>query len=705
MFVVDSHHFSLCRVNTLVLPSGFAFTIVATLALAVHGCGGAPAAATSAAAPAEPASAPAPAAATAAPDPVKHADPLLLPQPITSFGAAVHGDYLYVLGGYTGTPHQYSRDGQSGALSRIRLDRAGQRDSTAQRSAWEDLPGVEPLQSVALVTHNDALIRVGGMRALNNAGQPSQLVSTDEVARYLPAASAWEALPPLPTPRSSHDAIVLNGTVYVLGGWRLDDDGDDAVWAREGLALDLRDGDASWRSFPAPFQRRALATVAAGDRVLAIGGMNADGSRSQQVDIYDPATDTWTRGPDYPGPAFGVAATAADDTVYASGMDGIVYEMNLGDAANARSWRQLSTLTFPRFFHRLAVAGDEVLALGGIVGMSSTGRVRVVERVARDGRARQPSVSRITLESPGAGKNRQGIFLHQHSLYLFGGNRSLGQHDFGPEYFLSESHRLNLASLTWGEAAAFPVARQTMQTVVDDDSGIGVSVGGFGYDGQVSRTFADSYRFDFKSNQWHPALQPLPQPRSQFGLTSHNDELWVFGGLDYDPKRPEGDQFRHLVNVMKTSATDPAAAWTDTNVTLPQPRRAFGGATLGGRYYMVGGMRDGFEFVTDCDVYEFESATWHKIPAPQRTRLSPQLVALDGKLYLAGGSSRGDDGKLQPDGSIEVFDPETNQWSVLIERLPLVTKHMRMAAYGHRLLLYSAHTPADEVHLMVIDPS
>ncbi|GAB4569125.1 MAG: hypothetical protein Tsb0020_23110 [Haliangiales bacterium] len=699
MFVIDSHQLSARWVSQLLLPSGFALAATATLALAAHGCGGAPSVTSTAA----PASEPALATVTAAPDPVKYADPLLLPEPITSFGAAVQGGFLYVLGGYTGTPHQYSRDGQSGALSRIRLDQAGQRDGATQRRVWEQLPGVEPLQSVALVAHDDALIRVGGMRASNPAGQPSRLASTDEVARYLPATSAWEALPPLPAPRSSHDAVVLHSTVYVLGGWRLDD-GDEAQWAREGLALDLRDGDASWRSFATPFQRRALATVAAGDRVLAIGGMNADGSLSQQVDIYDPATDTWTRGPDYPGPAFGVAATAAGDTIYASGMDGIVYEMDLGDAATARSWRQLNTLTFPRFFHRLAVADDQVLALGGIVGMSSTGRVRVVERIARDRQARQPSVSRITLKSPSAAKNRQGIFLHQHSLYLFGGNRSLGQHDFGPEYFLSESHRLNLASLTWNKAAPFPVARQTMQTVVDADSGLGVSVGGFGYDGQVSRTFADSYQFDFKANQWRPALQPLPQPRSQFGLTSHNDELWVFGGLDYDPKRPEGDQFRHLVNVMKTSATDSAAAWSDTDVTLPQPRRAFGGATLGGRYYMVGGMRDGFEFVTDCDVYEFESATWRKIPAPQRTRLSPQLVALDGKLYLAGGSSRSDSGELQPDASIEVFDPETNQWSVLIERLPLVTKHMRMTAYGHRLLLYSAHSPADEVHLMVVDP-
>src|SRR5690606_10074640 len=115
---------------------------------------------------------------------------------------AAHDGWLYVLGGYHGEPHAYSRDGQSGELARMRLDG----DHT-----WEALPGVEPLQSVALVAHDDSIVRVGGMRASNRAGEPEALRSVAESARYRPDTGTWEPLPDLPEGRSSHDAVVLDG--------------------------------------------------------------------------------------------------------------------------------------------------------------------------------------------------------------------------------------------------------------------------------------------------------------------------------------------------------------------------------------------------------------------------------------------------------------------------------------------------------------
>ncbi|WP_428266204.1 hypothetical protein [Haliangium sp.] len=633
---------------------------------------------------------------------VRHSDMMLLPQPITSFGAAVHDGWLYVLGGYAGQPHGYSREGQSGALRRVRVTDPATGAASAGDAVWEDLPGVEPLQGVALVAYREVLVRVGGMRARNLQGQPEDLISTAEAALYRPATATWAPLPPLPEARSSHDAAVLDGTLYVLGGWRLPGHGGDATWPRDGLALPLHGprADASWGRFSVPFARRALAVVAAGGRLLAIGGMTADGEMSRRVDIYDPATDTWTRGPDYPQPGFGIAAAAVGDEVYASGMDGTVYRLTVG----AARWRPVAPLAFARFFHRLHVVDGELLAIGGILGMQRESRVRAIERVPLAPGARAARVSRFTLAAPGPAKNRQGIFLHGHTLYAFGGNRSLDQHDFDRDSFLAEGYRLHLGALTWTPMAPLPVRRQTVQTAVAPAAGLGLAIGGFGHDGAVARSFADGFAYDFAHDWWQARPSRLPAPRSQFGLASYRDHLWVFGGLDYDPKRPEDDQFRHPLSVLTAPLADPQAAWRDAGVALPQPRRAFGGAVLGDRYYLVGGMREGFELVTTCDVYDFETGQWSRIPAPRRTRLSPQLVALNGKLYLAGGSSLGDDGELRPDPSVEVFDPERERWSVLIDELPLVTQHMRMLPYGHALLLYSAHSPEDEVHLLVVEP-
>lgn len=627
--------------------------------------------------------------------PLRHSDLPLLPRPVTSFGSTVHDGWLYVLGGYAGPPHDYSRDGQSGALQRIRV--AG---SAGAPGAWEDLPGVEPLQSVALAAHPEFLVRTGGMRATNAAGEPAHLVSTTEVARYRPGEARWEPLPPLPDGRSSHDAVVLDDTLYVIGGWRLEGDSDGAVWHRDGLALDLDEPGAKWRAFPAPFQRRGLAVTAVSGRVVVIGGMDPDGEMSQRVDIYDPRANTWTRGPDYPVPAFGVAATAVGDRVYASAMDGTVYGLALGEAR----WQPVTTLAFPRFFHRLQAVDGELLAVGGILGMRQGGRVRAIERVPVTGHD-APSIARFTLDAPGAAKNRQGVFLRDHALHVFGGNRSLEQHDFAPDSFLAEAHTLQLGPLTWAPMAPFPVKRQTMQTIVAGDPALGVAVGGFGHDGKVARTFGETFVYDFASDAWQPRPGTLPAPRSQFGLTQHQGHLWVFGGLDYDPNRgQQRDDFRHPVNVLKAPLGDASAGFENAGVDLPQPRRAFGGAKLGDRYYLVGGMRENFQPVTGCDVYDFATGTWSSIPAPRRTRISPQLVALGGKLYLAGGSSARDGNDLAPDPSIEVFDPKTGRWSVLVEQLPIVTNHMRMFPYGDRLLLYSAHSAEDEVHVLLVHP-
>lgn len=676
-------------------PAISTFALAGALALGVHACAGPaanshPSGQAAAAAPAAPeASAPA----APIPSPVKHSDVPLLPRPVTSFGAAAHDGWLYVLGGYFGEPHGYDRDGQSGTLQRVRLD--------GPAASWEDLPGVEPLQSVALVAHGDSLVRVGGMRATNSPGQPAHLVSTTETARFRLETSRWEPLPALPDGRSSHDAVVLDGTLYVLGGWRLEGGSDDGTWHRDGAALDLDDPKAQWRSFAAPVQRRALGLAAAANRIVVVGGMNPDGKVSQQVDIYDPGTGAWKRGPDYPVPAFGVAAAGVGNHVYASAMDGTVYRLAVGEDR----WQAVHTLMFPRFFHRLQPAGDELVAVGGILGMQKGARVRAIERVAVNEVAGTPRVTRFTLSSAGPAKNRQGVFLRENTLYLFGGNRSLEQHDFEPDSFLTEAHKLQLGALSWQPMAQFPQRRQTMQTMVGPEGDVGFAVGGFGHDGKVARTFAETFVYDFEDDAWQPRAGTLPAPRSQFGMTEHQGQLWVFGGLDYHPDRSStNDEFRHPLNVLKAPLADPGAGFQDAGINLPQPRRAFGGALVDGRYYLIGGMRENFQLVTSCDVYDFATKSWSTIPAPQRTRLSPQVVAVGGKLYLAGGVSKRGGDELTPDPSIEVFDPKTGRWSVLIDELPVVTNHMRMLAYRDRLLIYSAHSPEDEVHILLVDP-
>lgn len=296
---------------------------------------------------------------------------LLAPMPVavTSFGAAALDGYLYVLGGYHGTPHNYTREGQSKTLSRLAADGTG---------AWEQVSEIEAgLQGFPLVAHEGKLCRFGGTRIENAAGEPTRMGSIDEAACFSPAEGAWEALPSLPAARSSHEAAVVGDAVYLAGGWRLGEAGPGAATFADDVLV-WRVGEPAWRRVPAPFLRRAVGVASAGGRLVVLGGLTPEQEVSPRVDVLDPETEAWERGPDFPANAFGVAAVGVGDAVYASARDGVVYRWRLGEAA----WTAVASLAFNRFFHQLLPAKGGLVAVGGISGMHTAGRTRHVERVA-----------------------------------------------------------------------------------------------------------------------------------------------------------------------------------------------------------------------------------------------------------------------------------------------------------------------------------
>ncbi len=204
-----------------------------------------------------------------------------LPQAVDSFGGAVLGDWLYVYGGHTGKTHKYSRETVSKHFRRLNL-----RD----RVTWEELPCGPPLQGVTLMSHGGRLYRVGGMAPHNPPGQPSDLVSIADFARFDPESKTWTGLPPLPTPRLTHDSVVVGDRIYVIGGWSMNGgDSSSAEFLDTALVFDLARAGAGWEKLPTPpFRRRALAVGAVDGKVYAIGGLTEDGKVVKTVDIYDP---------------------------------------------------------------------------------------------------------------------------------------------------------------------------------------------------------------------------------------------------------------------------------------------------------------------------------------------------------------------------------------------------------------------------------
>lgn len=598
-----------------------------------------------------------------------------VPRGVTSFGAAIDNGWLYVLGGYFGEPHAYSTEGQSRAFLRVNL--LDPRDVRL-------LADVDPVQGAQLVPWNGQLIRVGGMQARNTAGEPSDLHSLSDAALYRVESGEWVDLPPLPHGRSSHRVAVIEDTLHVLGGWTMRGTSKNSTWASTELVLNLSDTSTGWVERDVPFQCRAHAAAVNGNSLVVVGGLTPDRSITQDVWILDPKTGHWSKGPDFPDSGFGLSATSQGDVIAASGASGTVYSL----ARGATEWTPTGQLGHGRIFHEIVAEGQgSMIAVGGIVGMGVRGRVRSIERLTNEG-ATEP-IERFVIPAPCEARNRFGIIAKSRSVYLFGGNNSLGQHDFEPENFTGEAWRLDLGSLEWTKLEPTPTPRQSIQGSVTPNGKTGLAVGGFGHNGDDAVTQSTSWSYDFEFGDWSEGPSLLGS-RSQFGLARRGESLWMFGGLDYDPSRPKGEEFDHRTDVAMWDGT--STSFTDSGVTLPRPRRAFAGAALDGRYYLVGGMREGFALLDEVDVFDFESKAWSTVAAPARRRLGANLVPLDGKLYLAGGSSPIDGAKgLESNVCIECYDPKTASWSTILDDVQTEMKHARTFAVDDRLCIFTMH--------------
>jgi hypothetical protein len=279
-----------------------------------------------------------------------------LPEALASFGGAVCDGYLYTYSGHVGEEHAHSRENLSNHFRRLKL---------AVGSEWEELPMQLPLQGLPLVAHGGKLYRAGGLNFRNAADADPDMHSVAEFACFDPKTNKWTELAPLPEARSSHDAVVVGDTLYVVGGWTLSGE-KEGEWLSTAWSFDLTKPEGEWKAVANPsFKRRALAVGQWGDKLVAIGGMDDDAKVSRRVDAFDPVAGTWTKLPELPRSqmaGFGVSAWNLDGQLLVSGADGVVHKL----ADDGSKWERVGKLATGRFFHRLLPGADsDLLVVAG----------------------------------------------------------------------------------------------------------------------------------------------------------------------------------------------------------------------------------------------------------------------------------------------------------------------------------------------------
>lgn len=183
-----------------------------------------------------------------------------------------------------------------------------------------------------------------------------------------PKTGRWERRSDMLTPRNRLTSVHLNGKIYAIGGMKAG--GQGTMNANDVEEYDPKTN--SWeKRAPMPTPRHGCAAVAVDGRILVIGGMgdeHAPGASSRgalsTVEEYDPATNRWHTLARMPTPRGFLCCAVVGGKVYAIGGHYDVRTLECYDPKTDR-WDKLPTMSAG--FTRLGAAavGDAIFAVGG----------------------------------------------------------------------------------------------------------------------------------------------------------------------------------------------------------------------------------------------------------------------------------------------------------------------------------------------------
>lgn len=235
-------------------------------------------------------------------------------------------------------------------------DSAAPVDQTAPGAWTVAAPLPTPRQEVAVAVLDGRVYVVGGF------GESAQAV--DVVEAYDPTNNRWQPRAPLPVPLHHTAAATVDGRLFVVGGFG----GGRVRWTAENALYEYDAARNTWtRRAPMPTARGALAVAALNGRLHAVGG-SAD-RVSHAHEVYDPTTDRWTAANGLPTARDHLTAVAFQGRVWAIGgresFLGTQYaNVEIYDPATD-SWRTGPPLPIGRGGLAAAALSDRVLVFGG----------------------------------------------------------------------------------------------------------------------------------------------------------------------------------------------------------------------------------------------------------------------------------------------------------------------------------------------------
>ena len=224
-------------------------------------------------------------------------------------------------------------------------------------------------------------------------------------------------------------------------------------------------------------------------------------------------------------------------------------------------------------------------------------------------------------------------------------------------------------SSVWSRGEKMPTPRtELMADVVDDKIYV---LGGADYSKNVQIDKMEVY--DTKNDVWITSSKPMPQAIDHGAAVAYDGKIYVPGGFTKG-KVPTDKLF--IYDLKKNE-------WNEGKPLL-SPRGALAAQFINGTLFIIGGVNSSQVPVNTMEAYNPQTNTWTtKKPMPTaRHHLESGVV--DGKMYVLGGRILGDgvasedmDESLTDFNRNEMYDPQTDTWTV---KKPMLEKRSGFAA-------------------------
>jgi non-specific serine/threonine protein kinase len=486
--------------------------------------------------------------------------------------------------------------------------------------AWEELPKLNHARAAAAAAVvGDQIVVVGGQA-------DGKLVPQTEVFD----GERWTDVAEMPTPREHLGAASDGHYLYAVGGRALSADQNSGTLERYDPAGD------SWTKLDAmPKPTGSVGATYAGGRVIAIGG-EATTSVSDAVQAYDIPKGTWSQLPDLPTARHGVAVSAIENSVYATG--GATEPGHIGSTKEADvldlsgepaktttvaglKWRAIADASSPRQYAAATEVGGRVWLIGGI----SESEAATADTAAYD-RAINTWTAGPKLPRP----------LHHLMAVTYKGEAVvIGGFVPGAELTSGQSDRVYaLRGGAWQELPRLNHPRAAAAAAVVGDKIIVVG-------GQANgKLVPETEVFDGKS--WSD-MAAIPTPREHLAAASDGRYLYAVGGRNLSADK----------NTQALERYDPASdSWTKLE-TMPTAAGSVGAAFVAGLVIAVGG--EGTTSVSDAvQAYDIQKRAWSQLPALPTARHGIAVTGLDDSLYAVGGATT--PGHVESTNEADVLD-------------------------------------------------